>query len=143
MAWTAPKTWTVGEMCTAALLNTHVRDNLNYLKTEADRVDDHSEGDVTGSRNLGTSYQNSTKIRICSVCGYNNAGTRMAMQAAVKVTDPGATPGVSDLADYSDYNTAPATDAYLQMFFMVPPSWYYRVNQVGTTKHVWYEWDLF
>lgn len=28
MAWTAPRTWVAGELVTAALLNTHVRDNL-------------------------------------------------------------------------------------------------------------------
>lgn len=28
MAWTAPRTWIVGEVVTAALMNTHVRDNL-------------------------------------------------------------------------------------------------------------------
>jgi hypothetical protein len=31
MAWTAPRTWVVGEIVTAALLNTHVRDNLKFL----------------------------------------------------------------------------------------------------------------
>jgi hypothetical protein len=29
MAWTAPRTWTTGELVTAAQLNTHVRDNLD------------------------------------------------------------------------------------------------------------------
>lgn len=29
MAWTAPRTWVTGEMATAALLNTHLRDDLN------------------------------------------------------------------------------------------------------------------
>lgn len=33
MAWTPPKTWTAGEVVTAAMLNTHLRDNLNILKT--------------------------------------------------------------------------------------------------------------
>lgn len=27
MAWTAPRTWTTGELVTAAIMNTHVRDN--------------------------------------------------------------------------------------------------------------------
>ncbi len=31
MAWTAPRTWTDGETVTAAMLNSHVRDNLNAL----------------------------------------------------------------------------------------------------------------
>ena len=35
MAWTSPRTWTTGELVTAALMNTHVRDNLSYLYTLA------------------------------------------------------------------------------------------------------------
>jgi hypothetical protein len=31
MAYTTPKTWTVGEVLTAANLNTHLRDNVSYL----------------------------------------------------------------------------------------------------------------
>ena len=31
MAWTAPRTWVATEVVTAALLNTHVRDNLKVL----------------------------------------------------------------------------------------------------------------
>lgn len=31
--WTAPKTWAVGELVTASLLNTHLRDNLDFLKS--------------------------------------------------------------------------------------------------------------
>lgn len=33
MAWTTPKTWTVGEVLTAANMNLHVRDNENFLFT--------------------------------------------------------------------------------------------------------------
>lgn len=32
MAWTDPKTWVAGDALTASLLNTEVKDNLNYLK---------------------------------------------------------------------------------------------------------------
>lgn len=35
MAWTAPATYSVAEVVTAAKLNTHVRDNLDYLKGNA------------------------------------------------------------------------------------------------------------
>lgn len=31
MAWTSPRTWVAGEVVTAALLNTHVRDNLKAI----------------------------------------------------------------------------------------------------------------
>ena len=33
MAWTAPKTWADDELVTANVMNTHIRDNLNALKT--------------------------------------------------------------------------------------------------------------
>lgn len=33
MAWTAPITWVDNDLVTAALMNTHLRDNLNALKT--------------------------------------------------------------------------------------------------------------
>ena len=36
MGWTAPRTWVAGETVTSALLNTQVRDNFSYLKTEAE-----------------------------------------------------------------------------------------------------------
>jgi hypothetical protein len=35
MAWTTPKTWTVGEVLTAAGLNIHLRDNLNAVAAPA------------------------------------------------------------------------------------------------------------
>ncbi len=34
--WTAPRTWATGEIVTAAIMNTHLRDNLDYLKGQAD-----------------------------------------------------------------------------------------------------------
>ena len=33
MAWTSPRTWVTSELVTAALMNTHVRDNLTFLLT--------------------------------------------------------------------------------------------------------------
>lgn len=33
MAWTTPRTWSPGETVTASLMNAHVRDNMNILKT--------------------------------------------------------------------------------------------------------------
>jgi hypothetical protein len=31
--WSAPRSWSTGELVTAALLNAHLRDNLDFLKT--------------------------------------------------------------------------------------------------------------
>jgi hypothetical protein len=44
MAWTVPRTWNPGETVTAALMNIHVRDNLNILKT---RILDSGELDFS------------------------------------------------------------------------------------------------
>lgn len=51
MAWTAPRTWTTGELVTAAIMNTHVRDNLLHLGEPAGLTVDDT---VTGFTN--TSY---------------------------------------------------------------------------------------
>jgi hypothetical protein len=34
--WTTPRTWTTGEVVTASMLNTHLRNNLDWLKAHAD-----------------------------------------------------------------------------------------------------------
>lgn len=37
MAWTSPRTWAAAETLTAALMNTHVRDNENWLANDLPR----------------------------------------------------------------------------------------------------------
>jgi len=49
VAWTAPRTWVVGEVVTAAQMNAHVRDNLVYLKGGAGAITIDSGVTVTGS----------------------------------------------------------------------------------------------
>lgn len=52
MAWTTPRTYTAGEIITASILNSAVRDNLRYLKgldgvvtTESGLIIDNTDGD--------------------------------------------------------------------------------------------------
>lgn len=55
--WTSPRTYTIGELITKSILDTHVRDNLLWLKTPAAAIDtvsgisttSASLVDVTGS----------------------------------------------------------------------------------------------
>ena len=52
MAWTAPKTWVVGDPLTATDLNTHIRDNLLALKsppTTLIRLDEASDYTTTST----------------------------------------------------------------------------------------------
>ena len=44
MAWTAPRTWVIGEVPIAALMNTHVRDNLIFLGDTHDHSGDAGDG---------------------------------------------------------------------------------------------------
>ena len=51
MAWTTPRTWVSGELVTASIVNTHIRDNIALLKTNMD-----SEGGLkTGLYTFGYS----------------------------------------------------------------------------------------
>lgn len=42
MAWTSPRTWTTTELVTAALLNSHLRDNLNFLASTTSDTEPNS-----------------------------------------------------------------------------------------------------
>ena len=42
MGWTSPRTWVASEIVTAALLNTHVRDNLNAINGFVRKTADES-----------------------------------------------------------------------------------------------------
>lgn len=48
MAWTTPRTWVPGELVTASMMNTHVRDNLNFLYS--------STATVLGDTTVGTQH---------------------------------------------------------------------------------------
>src|SRR5262245_46460563 len=49
MGWTAPATWAVSEVVTASKMNTHVRDNLDYLKGTAGQISLDSDLVVTNT----------------------------------------------------------------------------------------------
>lgn len=42
MGWTAPRTWVASEVVTAAIMNTHVRDNLSALNGYVEKTADQS-----------------------------------------------------------------------------------------------------
>ena len=48
--WTVPKTWAVGELVTASNLNTHLRNNMEYLRVaSADNYRGNESADITTS----------------------------------------------------------------------------------------------
>lgn len=54
MAWTTPRTWVAGEKPTAATMNLHIRDNLNFLKSGVALLDvvTSSVGPTSGTTEL-------------------------------------------------------------------------------------------
>lgn len=68
MAWTAPRTWVVSEVVTAALMNTHVRDNLLFLKSDPVIA----SGTLTALQQhnkvgFNTGYTEATKLSLTSI----------------------------------------------------------------------------
>ena len=65
MAWTTPRRWVGGDMATAAILNTHIRDNLLVLSTHA-----HAGGAGDGNDELsGLDFLQLDSIGAASVAG--------------------------------------------------------------------------
>jgi len=135
MGWTAPRTWVTGEVVTAAIMNTHVRDNLNALEGYLDDVT-HSEP----ARALDTVYINNTgKIRLVTItCLYTN---NQAEILAV-LCDSSNPPTITIAESGHDVFAAGADRGAIT--FIVPPNYYYKaLSSVGTpTLREWHEWDL-
>ena len=63
MAWVSPSVRATGDLITASIWNVDLKDNLLYLKTETDKLDDVSWTEP--ARVKGTIYQNTGgKIRV-------------------------------------------------------------------------------
>ena len=60
MAWTTPRTWTTGELVTAAIMNKHIRDNLNALFSPATDVATITT-DITTTN---TSFEDATGLSV-------------------------------------------------------------------------------
>lgn len=81
MAWTSPRTWIAGEKVTAALMNTHVRDNFAALSTA------FSKGGILANPNGITDTMNIISWYATHICtvqyvkGYRVGGTGATINA--------------------------------------------------------------
>lgn len=94
MAWTTPRTWVSGEVLTAALLNTHLRDQLNFLLPAfARKTSDTSRASTTtfaDDPHLSVAVEASTVHEVACNFGFQSAGT--AGDVKIQFTGPaGAT----------------------------------------------------
>lgn len=78
MAWTTPRTWEDGEIVTADQLNTHIRDNMDYLK---ERMDGTAKQYIRTSSNYTT-----TSTSLVDVDGSNMSLTLTTDGSDVLVT---------------------------------------------------------
>ena len=144
MSWTAPRTWADDEVPTAALLNTHISDNIAYLKGLADAF--YVVTSSAPTRVLGTEYQNSTKTRIITVYAKGtttDVNATITFTIKIKSTSPADTVGIA----WGSQNAA-SEECYCQCTFVVPPNYYYsvteaHVNTGALTDQVWTEWELY
>ncbi len=65
MGWTSPRTWIAAEIVTAALMNTHVRDNLSALADRIQLVRKSADETVTSS----TTLQDDDELLFTAVAG--------------------------------------------------------------------------
>lgn len=89
MAWTNPRTWTASEVVTAAIMNTHVRDNLSYLK---DSPTFDGDPTITGCTTF-------------SSCAVLDTGRDIKLTSG-KITIDGANGGWSTFYGFSGSNNA-------------------------------------
>lgn len=64
MAWTTPKTWVANEGLTAALFNTHIRDNLLALKSPPRGVKNINEATDYTTTSTSWAYIDTTDVSI-------------------------------------------------------------------------------
>ena len=142
MAWTAPRTWTTGEIVTAAHLNEQVRDNATHLK------DTLTSCTFAGAptRALSTDYQNGSSIRFVFVECRGTSGA--ADQTLTAVATIGVSANPTTVAAQHGETADNGQDADTLVGFFVPPNYYYKVTvsesaNMGAGAIIeWNEWDL-
>ncbi len=132
MAWTAPATWSTGQIVTATELNEQIRDNETYLKGQTDRLDSQSQTVLAGStdRLSNTTYQNTTgkyMLVITRANTPNGLGNSVGLTAYCNSSSP-LTSVIAESTAYSTNSTGPE----VCITFPVPVSWYYKVTMSGT-----------
>lgn len=87
MAWTTPRTWVAGETVTAAIMNTHVRDNLTAAATTY--VGSNSSATGVTLATAGTLVASSAKVTFTLA-----VQTRVAIDGSIQFSMAGGTNGV-------------------------------------------------
>jgi len=104
MAWTAPRTWAVSEVVTAAIMNTYIRDNQLYLKTEIDTIN-------------ASSYPSILDNEIYVVPATNVGVAETVLSAFTVLADTLDTNGLLLRVMWSGYLAATANNKVMRVYF--------------------------
>lgn len=96
MSWTTPRTFVTGEIETAAIFNTHLRDNLNFLKNGV-----------------------SASALVTSNAGPTSGTTELVVATAPAVTLDGSTP-IEIVFSWYNVSLTVGTDAFLMKLYDGP-----------------------
>lgn len=84
--WTDPRTWVTGDTVTASLLNTHIRDNLSWLKTPLE------SGRITWASDFTTSSTSFVDLTSATTTlTTKGGGLDVFLRVGVDNTSPGIT----------------------------------------------------
>lgn len=95
MAWTTPRTWVAGEVVTAAIMNVHIRDNLNAIADLAHAFAESTTDDsttsttfVAGASPLGVVFTAPTSgivfVTLSAYMGQTNSTNEAVVSFAVR-----------------------------------------------------------
>jgi len=121
MAWSVPRTWVTSETITSSIMNTHVRDELNYLK--------NTVTSAQPARALDTTYQNGASIRLVSatlrLTSSNASGVQL--DAYVSATSTPSTGGTLVAELLNNFSSTGSLLLWENLVMLVPASYYYRI----------------
>lgn len=86
--WVSPRTWTTGELVTKTIMDTHVRDNLNALKTSARGICIIDEGSDYSTSSTSWADMDATDLSITMTTAGGDL-LILWMASAVCATAPG------------------------------------------------------
>ena len=99
--WTTPRTWATGEVVTAALLNAHLSDNLDYLKArpQVAYFSSANDGNITSTSgsyvNISSDYSKTItttaagRVQVTFMAGIGTSGSNVQMKLYVDGVDSG------------------------------------------------------
>lgn len=123
--WTANRTWTAGELVTAAIMNTYIRDNLDWLKkpTESGNITFSSDFTTTSASFVDVTGQTTTlttngggldvfiRYTVQSSSSSTSAQFQLVVDGSTNIILSSFSSGITLRNNYTTYHHIPALSA--------------------------------